>query len=85
MTRVPSVRGYDLKIACVKCGLIKRIADFPIAAQFMLGDILGPEHIEIYKKGCLRCGTCKFEVLTIPPPPADPDGPRGWVKKPKVP
>lgn len=79
------LHGYDLVLACVKCGLKKRITNFPTQAAFQLGTILGPEHIEIYKKGCLRCGVCRFEVMTIPPPPKDPEGPRGWVQKPKVP
>lgn len=73
--------GYTLMLACTKCGLKKRIPHFPTQAAFAIGDVLTAEHIEIYKKGCLRCGTCRFEVLTAPPPPPPPAPPRGWVAR----
>jgi ferredoxin len=75
------LHGYTLMLACTKCGLKKRIDRFPTQAAFMLGDILTSEHIDIYKKGCLRCGTCRFEVLTAPEPPPPPDPPRGWTRR----
>lgn len=79
------LHGYDLILACTKCGLKKRIREFPSQAGLVLGDILATEHIGIFEKGCLRCGTCRFEVLSAPKPPAKPKGPTGWVKKKGVP
>jgi hypothetical protein len=77
-----SLHGYDLILACTACGLKKRIRGFPTQAAFLLGAILSSEHIKIFEKGCLRCGVCRFEVMSIPPPPPKPKGPVGWVKAP---
>ena len=75
------MHGYDLMLACTKCRLKKRIREFPSAAGLILGDILASEHIGIFEKGCLRCGTCRFEVLSAPAPAVLSKGPTGWVKK----
>lgn len=74
-----SLHGYDLQLACVKCGLEKRIRRFPTAAAPALGDILTEDNISIFEKGCLRCGMCRFEVLTAPAQEPPPRGPTGWV------
>lgn len=75
-------RGYTLELACTGCGLKKRIPHYPTQAAFLLGDILTAEHMSIYGRGCLRCGVCRFEVRSAPPPPAAPPGPVGWAKRP---
>ena len=76
------LRGYTLMLRCTSCGLKKRILRFPTQAGLLLGAILTSDHIDIFEKGCLRCGVCRFEVMSIPPPPPPPPGPRGWVKRP---
>lgn len=73
-----SLAGYTLVLRCTRCGLIKQIEDFPSAMNLPLGEILTPEHIAIYEKGCIRCGTCRFEVLTAPGVPLIPEPPVGW-------
>jgi hypothetical protein len=79
---MPEPHGYTLMLACTSCGLKKRIRHFPTQAAFQFGDILTSAHIAIYEKGCLRCGVCRFEVLTIPPAPVPSPGPVGWAKRP---
>lgn len=75
------VDGYDLMLKCTGCGLMKRIPDFPMCGAFALGSVLSAEHHEVWERGCLRCGVCRFTVESIPPPPPKPAGPVGWSDK----
>lgn len=75
------LHGYSLILACTKCGLKKRIRHFPTQAAPALGTILGSEAQAIWEyKGCIRCGTCQFEVLTAPKQPPPPPPPVGWTR-----
>jgi hypothetical protein len=76
------LHGYDLMLRCTKCSLKKRIPEFPSAMNLAIGTILTTENIGIFEKGCLRCGTCRFEVLSAPMPAPAPKAPAGWVKLP---
>ncbi len=79
---VSELRGYTLMLACASCGLKRRIDDFPTQAGLHLGDVLTTDNISIFKKGCLRCGVCRFVVNSIPPASPPPAGPVGWAKRP---
>ncbi len=73
--------SYDLMLKCTSCGLKKRVPEYPEAGAFPLGTILDCDNIAIFKKGCLRCGVCRFSVESIPPPPPPPKKPVGWSDK----
>lgn len=75
------LHGYDLVLGCTRCGIRKRIRQFPEAMKLVIGTILTSEHIQIFEKGCLRCGTCRFEVLSMPALPPPPPPPVGWARK----
>jgi len=68
-------------LACVKCGLKRRIARFPTQGAPILGDVLDEKHQAIWERGCLRCGTCRFVVLTAPPQEVEVKGPVGWSNR----
>lgn len=82
MADLSRLHGYTLMLACTKCGLKKRVAHFPEAAAFPLGTVLTDEHIKIFDRGCLRCGTVRFEVLSAPAPRPEALPPRGWTRAP---
>jgi hypothetical protein len=72
------LHGYALMLGCTSCGLKKRVPYFPTAGAYALGEILTERHVASYKTGCLRCGTHRFEVLTVPPQEPVSGGPVGW-------
>lgn len=74
------LHGYDLVLRCTKCSLKKRIRHFPSAMNLLLGTILGAESQTLWEKGCLRCGTCQFEVMSAPLNKPEPSRPVGWAK-----
>lgn len=76
-----SARGYTLMLKCEKCGLKKRIADVPRQGAPLLGTVLDERNIAFFDKGCLRCGVCRFIVLTAPPQETQVKGAVGWTNR----
>jgi ferredoxin-like protein FixX len=75
------LHGYTLMLACEKCGLKRKIRRFPTQGAPLLGRVLDERNISIWEKGCLRCGTCRFVVLTAPPQESQVKEPVGWAKR----